>query len=244
MVSRRLLTSSALLLTTLAIVTALEVVRPPRPADIAPDHFVFTLDRGGVVRFNNGKADVVTPFNFTLEEGERQVPHRIGVWEGTDFPLNLEAVAYILPEYLVNRAYRTSSGDEAYFTVMGSTTSRKLHRPEICYSVDWSVQELPVRAVALDTGEVGLNRMLAHHKLRGEDRVIFYWYLWRDGRRRIEDGAYIMQVAAPVTNGDLDAAAMTAERFIRQLLHRTVDSSPLALALPVGREAGTQANLD
>jgi len=235
MVSRRLLTSSVLLLATLAAVTALEVVRPPRSADVAPGHYIFTLDRGGVVRFNNGKVDVETPYNFTLAEGERQVPHRIGAWDGTDFEMNLEAVAYILPEYLVNRAYRTTSGDEAYLTVMGSTTSRKLHRPEICYSVDWSVQELPVRAVALDGGEVGLNRMLARHNILGYERVIFYWYLWRDGRRRIEDGAYIMQVAAPVTDGNLDAGTATAERFIRQVLRRTVDPSPLALAPHVGR---------
>jgi hypothetical protein len=232
-VSRRFLIASALLSATLAVLAAFGLFPPTLPAPRNANPFVYTLDRGGIVRFNNGKADVESAFIFDLNAGLALLPSRIGRWDGTDFPLNLEAYAELQPEALVNRVYRNSLGESVYFTVIGSNTSRKLHRPEICYrAADWTLAELPVHPIALDSGQVAVGRILARSGTLNEERIIFYWYLWRDGNRRIEDGAYVMQVAASLNNQSMDQAVMAAEHFTRQILRRTVGDGAPALRLP------------
>jgi EpsI family protein len=230
---KRFLIANLLLLVTLAIILSFGPLVPGAPAEIESDGFVFTLDRGGLLRFYNGKVNVKTAYDFNLYAGPQQVPHYIGPWEGTDFPLNLEAYTSVEPELLINRAYRNSRGERVAFTVIGSNTSRKLHRPEICYrAADWLVEELPPATIMLDDGKVALKRFIARSDSLHERRLVLYWYLWHDERRRIEDGAYIMQVATSLI-GQSDEAAMRAlDGFIRQILHRTVDTNPLALRRP------------
>jgi hypothetical protein len=234
-VTRRFLIANLLLLPCLALILALGPLVPGTPAQADPERPTFTLDRGGIVRFNNGKVGVETAFDFNLDDGPSQVPLKIGRWEGVDFPLNLEAYESIWPELLINRAYRNSVGENVSLTVIGSNASRKLHRPEICYrAADWTLTELPTHTVALDSGAVGLGRLHARSQI-GEERMILYWYLWRDDRRRIEDGAYVIQVAASLTNQSAEEAMTASERFVRQLLRQTVDRTGIALQFPLWR---------
>ncbi len=230
----RFLATSALLLVTLLILMWLGPLVPSAPLESEANRLIFTLDRGGIVRFNNGKIDVQTAYHFNLDEGPLQIPRVIESWEGVDFPLNLEAAESLKPELLINRVYSNVNRETVFLTVLGANTSRKLHRPEICYrAADWTLNELPVYNVKLNPGEVGVGRILARNNKLNEQRIILYWYLWRDGRRRIEDGAFVMQVAAPIVNDSMDAALATAERFTRLLLRRTVSSPPLARQLSI-----------
>jgi hypothetical protein len=229
--TRRFLTANALLLTALGFVLAFGAAWPATKAEVR-DGFVFTLDRGGVLRFNNGKVDVETAYNFTLDGDSRQIPNYIDTWAGIDFPLNVAAVESIRPELLINRLYRNQARQEVYLTVIGANTSRKLHRPEICYrAADWTLTQQPVHTVTLDSGQVGIGQMLARSNMLDEQRVILYWYLWRDSRRRIEDGAYVIQVASPI-RGSTEQAVAVADSFVRQILRRTVGGNSLALRLP------------
>lgn len=192
----------------------------------AADGRTFTLDRGGLLRFNNGKIAVQSAYAFNLDEGPLQLPSQIDRWEGVDFPLNLEALGALNPELLINRVYRNASRETVFLTIIGANTSRKLHRPQVCYNAaDWTLTELSPQFVSLDSGQVELGRIHARYSALNEERIIFYWYLWRDDRRRIEDGAYEMQVAAPTTaNQTLEQASVVAARFIRQILRQTVRS--------------------
>src|SRR4051812_26698432 len=186
----RVLIASGLLLATLVALLPFGPIVPGAKAEASGDRNVFTLDRGGMLRFNNGKTDVETAYPFTLDAGAGQIPLQIGAWQGIDFPLNLEAYESIVPELLVNRFYRGPANEQATLTVIGADTSRKLHRPEICYAAaDWLLTDLPIRIVPLEAGEIGVNQMLARSETFHEQRVNLYWYLWHDGRRRIEDGA-------------------------------------------------------
>ncbi|MBI3941773.1 MAG: exosortase-associated EpsI family protein [Chloroflexi bacterium] len=233
-ITRRILITSALLLFTLAVTLSPRLLGTENPADIEPGRYIFTLDRGGLLRFNNGKIDVESAIDFNINNGPLQVPRLIENWEGVDFPLNVEAFASLVPELLVNRAYRTSRNETVFLTIIGSDTSRKLHRPEVCYrAADWALTQMSPYNVMLDSGQVGLGRIFARSSTYNEQRVILYWYLWRDDRRRIEDGALVMQVATPVaSNQSIDEALTVSERFIRQLLRRTVRSNGLELRLP------------
>ncbi len=228
---RRFIILNALLLVTLLTIVATTGLVPAAPSDVSP--LTYTLDRGGLLRFDNGKADVQAAYALDLNGGPLQVPYGIADWQGVDFPLNFEAVGSIQPELLINRVYRTPRRDSAFLTIIGANTSRKLHRPEICYSAaDWTLTDMPVHNVSLDGGQVGLAQLLAHNRNVNDDRVILFWYLWRDGRRRIEDGAYVIQVAAPIGKGGLDQAYATAERFVRLILLRTATPQPFALRIP------------
>lgn len=188
---------------------------PPPPANVA----LHTIDRGGLIRWNNGKADVQTSFKFNLDQGNTMVPVAIGTWNGIDFPMNLEAYTSVAPEVLVNRLYRGPEGDIA-FAVVGSNMSRKLHRPEICYAAaNWDLGPLKTRTIALENGgEITINQFWTRAP-EGEARVVLYAFVWQDARRRIEDGAFITQIGATIPpGGSEEEAAQRAERFLRQVI--------------------------
>ncbi|MSP11508.1 MAG: EpsI family protein [Chloroflexi bacterium] len=231
--TRRLLILSGLLLATLAALISQGRLLPDLSSAKALDPARFTLDRGGIIRFNNGKVDVRSAFIYNLADGPAQLPRQIGRWEGVDFPLNLEAYTSVSPELMINRAYRNSRGENVSFTIIGSDTSRKLHRPEICYRAGgWTVTELPVHTISLDNGQIAINQFIARNDALSDNRLVFSWYLWRDDRRRIEDGAYVMHVTSSLTSQTQEEAVASMDSFIRQILPGATSSNKLALQLP------------
>jgi hypothetical protein len=172
--------------------------RPPAAPTLAAGERAYTFDRGGIVRWDNGKTNVATPFPFGLRSAERAMPLVIGEWRGADFPLNLEAYTSVLPEALINRSYDSPDGQQVAFTAIGSNSTRKLHRPDICYQAGARQQNL-----------------------------IAYWYLWMDHRRRIEDGAFVMHLSTSLRGRSLGEAEATIARFLRVLMPRALPTPGL-----------------
>src|SRR5437588_6783476 len=107
------------ILLAIVAVLALGGLWPADPPAPPPGVVRHTIDRGGLIRWDNGKADVETTFQFTIDLGNNTVPVQISDWRGEDFPINLEAYTSVAPEVLVNRLYRGPGGDVA-FAVIGS----------------------------------------------------------------------------------------------------------------------------
>lgn len=190
---------------------------------LAPGERVFTFDRGGLLRFDNGKTNVASPFPFGVSRGPAQLPLEIADWRGADFPLNLEAYQSILPELLINRWYDDPDGRQALFTALGSSSTRKLHRPDICYSAaSWRISPMPAVSLRLAEGAVAPGRFVAWNAEAREQRLIAYWYLWMDHRRRVEDGAFLMNVGSSLRGHTLADAEATIADFVRLLLPRAL----------------------
>lgn len=233
---RRGLTLCLPLLVGIVAVTLLGGLLPAEPVPLPPGVARHTLDRGGTVRWDNGKADVTTVYRFELANGNQQVPLTIGNWQGLDFgsgdvSLLTTDPGSILPEVIVNRLYHGPDGDVA-FAMVGSDTTRKLHRPEICYvAANWEVREQPNRTIKLaQGGEVTVNQFWTRAP-SGEERVVAYSFIWGDTRRRIEDGAFIMQIGSPIRSGEgPEVAGARVDRFFNQIvLHADPPASLLAL---------------
>jgi hypothetical protein len=202
--------------------------RPTAAPALDAGERAYTFDRGGIVRWDNGKRNVATPFPFGLRSAERALPLVIGEWRGADFPLNLEAYTSVLPEALINRSYDSSDGQQIAFTAIGSNSTRKLHRPDICYqAADWKLSPLPAGEIALGEGSVAPGRFVATHAGARQQNLIAYWYLWMDHRRRIEDGAFVMHLSTSLRGRSLGEAEATIARFLRVLMPRALPTPGL-----------------
>jgi len=226
--SRRGLILNGLVLGALGAASLAAERGAPTAPPIQPGERVFTLDRGGLLRWDNGKAAVASPFPFSLRGGAGQLPLAIGDWHGLDFPLNLEAYTSIDPELLINRAYDHPDGRQVSFTAIGSAESRKLHRPDICYqAAGWKITPLPAVPIELAEGAVSPGRFLVTSYEAREQRLIAYWYLWMDGRRRVEDGAFVMHLSSTLRGRSLPEAERSLATFLAVLLPRALPTPGL-----------------
>jgi hypothetical protein len=226
--SRRGLILNGLVLGTLGAVALAGAGGGGAPPPLAPGERGFTFDRGGLLRWDNGKTNVASPFAFSLRGGAGQLPLVIGDWRGADFPLNLEAYTSIQPEMMINRAYDHPDGRQVAFTAIGSSSTRKLHRPDICYqAASWKVSALPATPVRLEEGAVTPGRFLVTHYEAREQRLIAYWYLWMDQRRRVEDGAFVMHVASTLRGRSLAEAERSLDSFVRLVIPRALPTPGL-----------------
>jgi len=230
--SRRGLILNGLVLAALGAVGLAGRDATAAPPPLAPGERGFTFDRGGLLRWDNGKTSVASPFSFSLRGGAGQLPLAIGQWHGADFPLNLEAYTSIEPELMINRAYDHPDGRQVAFTAIGSNSTRKLHRPDICYqAAGWKISPMPATPIPLDEGAVVPGRFLVTHYEAREQRLIAYWYLWMDGRRRVDDGAFVMHVASTLRGRSLAEAERSLDSFVRLLLPRALPTPGLLGAL-------------
>ena len=193
-----------------------------------PDQVYNPSPSGAGDRWNNGKTNVVSPFAFNLRSGPAQMPLVIGQWRGLDYPLNLEAYTSINPELMINRSYDHPDGRQVYFTAIGSNSTRKLHRPDICYqAASWKISPMPATPVEVADGAIAPGRFVVSSTEAREQRLIAYWYLWMDGRRRVEDGAFVMHIASTLRGRSLREAEDALESFLRILMPRALPTPGL-----------------
>jgi EpsI family protein len=110
------------------------------------------------------------------------LPHRFGVWEGRDVPLENEVESMLRADANIQRAYQHPVGDVVWVYVGYYGTARggrPEHTPEVCYpSGGWQIAE--ERTLLTDTRR-GLKVNEYVVELRGERRLVHFWY--RSSRR-------------------------------------------------------------
>jgi EpsI family protein len=158
-------------------------------------------------------------FDFDLKADLKQIPLKLGDWQGEDVPqTNVEVFILLEPEQYVQRMYRLPDGRFVWLSLIGSRKSKSFHSPQICYDTDGWKTEASSEAIALDQGEVYALRLVAQKVVEGGtvDHIITYFYLWPSYQRNAQDGMVLVKLTAPLY-GTVDETVELEKQFFREL---------------------------
>lgn len=189
------------------------------PADSAAAGYEFVADVDNWQRTERERA-VSTPFNFNLSADLKQIPLRLGEWQGEDVPQsNLEVFILLEPEQYVQRLYRLPDGRFVWLSLIGSRKSKSFHSPQICYDTDGWKTEASSEPIPLGKGEVYALQLNATKPLDGgsvAEHVVSYFYLWPSYARDSQDGIVLVKITAPLYDS-LEETLDLEKRFFQEL---------------------------
>jgi EpsI family protein len=169
----------------------------------------------------------------------RDVPARLGAWQGTDLPIDARVHDLLETDDVLLRRYR-SAADLVDVLVVHAADSRKVaHPPEICFAGGGFV--------ARDNGYAGLpaTAIPARRLVLDHDRgslLVYYWYridgrdgasyighelssLWSRLRRRGTEASMI-RLSTPLDAAGVPAAETRIERFAAEALPGILERLP------------------
>lgn len=170
---------------------------------------------------------VVANTRFDLDVDLTSVPLTVGDWHGEEVPeTNQEVMILLDPEQYVQRLYYNSAGQYLWLTMIGGRSSQPFHAPDICYDADGWQYNLGSQAVTLGNGGELYGLWIEATKTFAGDtepteQIAYYFYLFPDNRRRIEDGIVLFKVTTGRYGTTEETLALQAE-FVRQLFTQAV----------------------
>lgn len=188
-----------------------------------------------------------------LRSSLQHFPTRLGLWSGTEVPVDARLRAATDTDELLNRRYtRTGGAQQAQLCIAYGSQIRQLapHRPEICYpAAGWvldtarettlrfsSAATLPARTLRFSRAGLGNERIvvICYYILDGQPVADADWLI-----SRLRDIDYVLQVQVMAAAGplmDVAAAERTARAFAEE-------SAPAVwrLVSGVGDEAAAHA---
>ncbi len=168
---------------------------------------------------------VVANARFDLDVDLTSVPLTVGDWQGEEVPeTNQEVMILLDPEQYVQRLYYNSEGQYLWLTMIGGRSSQPFHAPDICYDADGWQYNLGSQAVTLEQGGEIYGLWLEAAKVfPGEEelteQIAYYFYLFPDDRRRLEDGIVLFKVTTGRYGTTEETLALQAE-FVRHLFNQ------------------------
>ena len=157
----------------------------------------------------------VSNTNYLYEPNLKNIPFRLGDWEGVDLDSND-------PNILYQRFYKNpKTYGVIYLMAVHGTNESQFHTPEVCYIGDgWKIEERRFKSINLRDEVFQVRYSVA----KKEDRkhLVLYWYLWPDSRRNITDGLVMLRLSV-VIRTSLEDAENAALDFIRQLSELKMD---------------------
>ncbi len=172
---------------------------------------------------------VVAHARFDLNADLQNVPLNVGEWAGEEVPqTNQEVMILLEPEQYVQRLYRNEAGQYLWLSLIGGRSSQPFHPPDICYDADGWRYNLSSTAITLDGGgEIYGLWMDAQKLFPGEsvpvDHVVFYFYLFPDRNRELQDGIVLFKLTSG-KYGTLEETLAIHRDFVRHLFGSVVDS--------------------
>jgi len=165
---------------------------------------------------------VTTPVHFDLDHDLNDVPLTVGKWQGEDKPETNEEVMILLdPEQYILRLYQRESGEYLWLSMIGGRSSQPFHAPDICYDADGWQYDLGSHPITLDNGGELYGLWLNAEKPATEtqpamDHVVFYFYLFPNDSRRLNDGIVLFKLTSG-HHGTLQETLAIHADFIRSL---------------------------
>ncbi len=187
----------------------------------APDELTYTTDLD-FWRRTDRETEVVATARFDLDADLRDVPLSLGDWTGEEVPqTNQEVMILLEPEQYVQRLYHNSAGQYIWLSLIGGRSSQPFHAPDICYDADGWRYDLSSAAIPLEGGgEIHGLWMDAEKTFAGEstptDHIVFYFYLFPDGERKLQDGIVLFKLTSS-KYGSLEDTLAIQRDFVRQL---------------------------
>jgi hypothetical protein len=153
-------------------------------------------------RRTDRETKVVATARFDLDAELKDVPLRLGKWQGEEIPqTNQEVMILLDPEQYVQRLYRNDKGQYIWLSIIGGRSSRPFHAPDICYDADGWSYDLSSTAIPLDYGgEIHGLWMRAEKLFPSEsvpaEHIVFYFYLFPNRQRNIQDGIVLFKLTS------------------------------------------------
>ncbi len=194
------------------------------------------------------ESTVLATAHFDLDHALADVPLQVGTWSGTVVPETNEEVMILLePEQYEQRLYRDADGFPMWLSMVGGRSSQPFHAPDICYDADGWQYSLGSYAVPLDDGGEVWGLYLSADKEKPDpdnpgqttraEHVVFYFYLFPDGERALDDGIVLFKLTSSRTGTVEETLARHAD-FVRQFFTQAAAGAP---ALPIEkREARSE----
>ena len=109
------------------------------------------------------------------------VPHEIGSWKGTDFPIDQNVYEILETEDILSRRYQDESGYPVDLLIVFSKNNRdSFHPPEICYvGAGTELMEKKFEALTLNDGS-SLNTTKLSVKADNYLINVWYWFMVGD----------------------------------------------------------------
>ncbi len=145
-----------------------------------------------------------------------QIPFELGNWDGYDLEHDDENLSFF-------RAYVDQrDGAKIYFIAVHALTESKLHTPEVCYLNDnWKISKRGYNKIALADKHFETRYFIAE---KDEwKHYLSYWFMWRDSRRLMSDGAVMFRIAVSMDNISEEKAKAKLRDFIINLSGYSAD---------------------
>ena len=187
-------------------------------AGVTSNGYEFVADVDNWQRTEHERA-VTARFDFNVKSDLKQIPLKLGDWQGEDVPqTNVEVFILLEPEQYLQRIYRLPDGRFVWLSLIGSRKSKSFHSPQICYDTDGWKTEASSEVVPLNQGEVYALRLVAQKALDGGsiDHIITYFYLWPSYQRNPQDGMVLVKLTAPLY-GSPNESLELEKQFFREL---------------------------
>ncbi len=184
---------------------------------------VVLVDVEGWYRRTSYERALSTAIDFTLREDLFQgIPRELGRWRSdtADSPMGATVDEwYDDPEVAATREYRDDSGNELFFSIIGSRGGKSFHLFEhtalTCYpGSGWRIVDVGLESIEIGDSSVSVQRVIAEKD--ETRRVILYWYLWTDPERVPDSGILSVTLHANVNESDKQTLA-SLEDFFRLL---------------------------
>jgi hypothetical protein len=135
------------------------------------------------------------------------IPYELGTWEGYELEHNDENLSFF-------RAYEDArDGVKIYFIAVHALAESKLHTPEVCYLNDnWKISKRGYYKLSLADKQFETRYFIAEKDQW--KHYLSYWFMWRDSRRRMNDGCVMFRIAVSMDTVSEETARAKIKDFI------------------------------
>lgn len=219
-----------ILLTAGAITTfALAFLRPtPAAPTLDPNtsdlKYSYLMDVAGWYEITPNESAVASAYDFSIDR-MKALPTKMGRWNGEPLDLGNEVdVWFENPALALSSLYRDDRGNQLWFSVFGSRSSKSYslfeHTPSTSYpAAGWTLEQQTLRTIPIESRKISVQEAVLSKA--GARRIAFYWYLWNDFSRDPEQGLMTMRLHIQVTQSDEDARR-AGEDFMRALFPQVI----------------------
>ncbi len=172
------------------------------------ENFRFVTDVG-YYYFTSHEAKITTQSHFLEKDILAKLPLKLGDWKGEDVP-------HQFPHLVHYRLYINQKTKDALWLIsVYGTHQSQFHTAEVCYIGDgWDVSTRSVYSIKMDEDEFRVRYMKA--EFQKTTHIGLYWYMWKNSRRRMQDGTVMFRLSIEKKDSDEKALEGLLD-FVREL---------------------------